>query len=436
MICLLWNEIYKFRKKYKVVDFVLVLNIYTKITKKLIQISDIKTCQRAMIFQIFTVFGIISSTFLESLPITNHEYPLMHYTKLISEEHFTAGRPLMIVLPLGEEDSTNKNVGYLIEKLHSSGRWPVLVFNTSYKMNENMYTEIYLHGSYIMLISGPCNKLKNYISSLWQQLYEMSSDDKLWLSRNQRGKHIVSVLSNCTHLDNTRISKAILHKLWNYHVSKAAVLLLKSNEHAGNDLQQNTIHSAQGTYLELHTWYPYGSSVGCNPSEGNVPVKVFTVRNLSDIRGVDIFRRDFDKNLHGCALNVQAKIKPPVVYPPKRIWFNNSSYKDVYEDGIEIELLRIIGNTLNMTLDIEVETEVENRQVTPSIYIGEYATYSSALDYFTERTRGYLTTRFDWYTPCAVKHQRWSRFFNVFSVDMWICFALSLVLAVITVRCI
>ena len=36
----------------------------------------------------------------------------------------------------------------------------------------------------------------------------------------------------------------------------------------------------------------------------------------------------------------------------------------------------------------------------------------------------------------AVENQRWSRFSIIFSVDMWICFALSLALAVITVSCI
>jgi len=40
------------------------------------------------------------------------------------------------------------------------------------------------------------------------------------------------------------------------------------------------------------------------------------------------------------------------------------------------------------------------------------------------------------YTLCALKYQRWSHIFNIFSVDMWICFALSLVLVVNTVRCI
>jgi hypothetical protein len=360
----------------------------------------------------------------------------MHYTKLISEEHFTVGRPLVIVLPFAEEDTTNKEVGYLIQEMHTSCLWPILVYNASYKMNENMYRDIQQHGSYIILISGPCGEGEVYRSVLFQQLYELSTDDKMWLSWNARAKYIVSVLSNCTLLDNTHISKAILSTLWDYQVSKAIVLFLKSTEHGGNDLQQNTAQSAQGTYWELHTWYPYENSERCNPAEGTVPVQVFTVRNLNDIRKSDIFRGYIAKNFQGCLLGVQVEIKPPFVYPPKQIWYNDSGYRNVYEDGSEIELIRIIGNSLSMPLDIEDITRSEYRKFTASLYVGGYATYSSALDYLMERTRGYRTVRMDWYTPCAVRYQRWSRFFNIFSVDMWICFGLSLVLAVITVSCI
>jgi hypothetical protein len=64
---------------------------------------------RAMILLTFTVVSGISGTVYGSpLQITAKEYTLMEYTKLISEEHFTAGRPLVIVLPLAEEDSTNE----------------------------------------------------------------------------------------------------------------------------------------------------------------------------------------------------------------------------------------------------------------------------------------------------------------------------------------
>jgi hypothetical protein len=67
-----------------------------------------------MILLTFTVVSVIPCTVHKSLQITTKEYTLMEYTKLTSEEHFTAGRPLVIVLPLAEEDSTNEEVGYLV----------------------------------------------------------------------------------------------------------------------------------------------------------------------------------------------------------------------------------------------------------------------------------------------------------------------------------
>jgi hypothetical protein len=56
--------------------------------------------QRAMIALNFTIVAVMSPTFHRSLTITEHGYPLMHYTKVIIEEHFTAGHPLVIVLPI------------------------------------------------------------------------------------------------------------------------------------------------------------------------------------------------------------------------------------------------------------------------------------------------------------------------------------------------
>ena len=72
-----------------------------------------------MILGILFAVTVISSPVHASLPNVEHEYPLMHYTKLISEENFTAGRPLVIMLPLAEEDSINKEVIYLIDELHT-----------------------------------------------------------------------------------------------------------------------------------------------------------------------------------------------------------------------------------------------------------------------------------------------------------------------------
>jgi hypothetical protein len=132
----------------------------------------------------------------------------------------------------------------------------------------------------------------------------------------------------------------------------AAVLFLKSNEHSGVYVQGNATDSTQENYLELHTWYPNENSHRCNPPEGTVPVKVFTVRNGSDIRRNDIFRGFNDKNFQGCSFKVLVREMSPLAYPPKHVWYNDSYIQTVYEEGMETEMLKLIGNVLNMSLDI------------------------------------------------------------------------------------
>jgi hypothetical protein len=168
---------------------------------------------RAMIVSIYTFLILISSTANASLQITNHEYPLMHFTKLIGEEIFNCGLPLEVVLPLAGEVSTNKEVEYLIEELHTSGRWPVLVHNVSYMIKRYMYTEIHPRDCYIILISGPCNAWEEDILRFWRQLYELSLGDNTWKFWNPKAKLIVSVISNCTHTGNTNFSRVILNEL-------------------------------------------------------------------------------------------------------------------------------------------------------------------------------------------------------------------------------
>jgi len=129
----------------------------------------------AMFVLIVAVVIVISTRVYGSLPITDHEYLLMHYTKHINEGHFAAGRPKMIIMPLVGEDSCSKKFGYLIEELHKSGRWPIQVYNVSLKMKGNMYAEIHPH--YIILISGLCKKWEKYISGVWQQLFELPVND-------------------------------------------------------------------------------------------------------------------------------------------------------------------------------------------------------------------------------------------------------------------
>jgi len=42
----------------------------------------------------------------------------------------------------------------------------------------------------------------------------------------------------------------------------------------------------------------------------------------------------------------------PLVYPPKHFRYNDSCIQAVYEKGMEIEMLKVIGNKLNVSLGI------------------------------------------------------------------------------------
>ncbi|GFG37213.1 hypothetical protein Cfor_06114 [Coptotermes formosanus] len=232
-----------------------------------------------------------------------------------------------------------------------------------------MYVETHKHGNYIILLSGPCQEWEELISRFWQQLSILIFGDVME-SWNPAGKFVVSVMLNSTHFNNTLISRAIFDELWFSGVVKATVLSMHSNEHGSKNVQQNTSFSAQGTSLELHTWYPYENSERCSPAEGTVPVKVFTAKNLSDIRRSSLFKGYFGRNLHQCPVTVHVSVKPPFVNRPKSFRYNNSEYYNVYEDGLEIQLLKIIGTSLNMSLEIEDGNEEDYRNVTPLIYIG------------------------------------------------------------------
>jgi hypothetical protein len=120
----------------------------------------------------------------------------------------------------------------------------------------------------------------------------------------------------------------------------------------------------------------------------------------------------------------------PFVDLPKRFLCNDSYFYDSYEDGLEIELIRIIGKSKHHWL-LKIAT-MHNIETSLLIYIGGYITFNPIKGH--EFTRRYLTVRYVWYTPCAVKYLKWDRFFKIFCVDLWVTFALLLVLGVIFVR--
>ena len=87
-------------------------------------------------------------------------------------------------------------------------------------------------------------------------------------------------------------------------------------------------------------------------------MKVFTVRNLSDIRRSEIYTGYIDKNFHTCPFTVYVRTMSPLLHPPE-LFRNNDAYNQtVYDKGFEIEMLKVFANAFNMSLNIASSGEV------------------------------------------------------------------------------
>jgi hypothetical protein len=132
-----------------------------------------------------------------------------------------------------------------------------------------------------------------------------------------------------------------------------------------------------------------------------------------------------------CPTIVRVDDAPPFVNPPKRVRNKESGYQNVYEGGWDIELLGVVGNALNLSLDFHAGKEKEYLKAfqlsTPGVVI-----FPSIKFGLMKSTRSYISENLVWYTPCNLKYQKRSRFFHIFSAKLWISFALTLVLSVIS----
>ena len=142
------------------------------------------------------------------------------------------------------QKTTNEEVSSMIQELHALIRWPILVINTTYKVNRDMGMEINKHGSYIILTSLDCQKWEEILSGFQEQLSVLSKGT-LWQLWNPSTEFLVVIMGAFTYFEGTNISRSILSQLWTFQVNNATVLYLKSSEHGAKHLSENTSDSAQ-----------------------------------------------------------------------------------------------------------------------------------------------------------------------------------------------
>jgi hypothetical protein len=72
-------------------------------------------------------------------------------------------------------------------------------------------------------------------------MYKMFLENHRMYLWNQKDKLIVSVMSNCLNVENTKFSRTILNELWLKEITNAAVLFLKPNDPTDKDLEKTQL---------------------------------------------------------------------------------------------------------------------------------------------------------------------------------------------------
>jgi hypothetical protein len=117
---------------------------------------------------------------------------------------------------------------------------------------------------------------------------------------------------------------------------------------------------------------------------------------LSDFRRSEIFRGYFERHFHGCPFNMYVIELSLIAYSTRHVWCNEAKYQpiEVREGGVELG--RVIGKALNMSLHISHHVDgkaTENLKGFPFIFVGIPHPIFSTFDPFHEYTRSYLSIR-------------------------------------------
>ena len=118
---------------------------------------------------------------------------------------------------------------------------------------------------------------------------------------------------------------------------------------------------------------------------------------------------------------------------PKRLWINNSDYQDMYDNGWEIEMFNIIGNSISISLDSESDVGDRFGKCPPAINVSGYKTLPSIYSALKQSSRNYLPIHPACKKQCFFLNNKIWVFFNIQCVDLWKYFPLPLFLTVITV---
>lgn len=327
----------------------------------------------------------------------------------------------------------------------------VLGLSTKYFVDEKK-----LRGSIVIINfdSYASTIQKTILETIFQgSKYSVMTKDSKFRHRNashfpEKAKNYLMILEHMIELD-ANIQQLNKLPTWNPH-AKAIVYIQFREEFDKDDLVKSIINEFRKHKLlrsivfvdfpetkevKAYTWEPYSVTNCANTCE---EVKLLDICKDNFIEQIsEMIDIEEIPNLSLCPLNVFTVVSEPYVMPPTRKK-TTSSYSDEYEFdlGIEINLLKMIADTSNMTLVIRFTNTTEdlgeiypNKTVTGIFQllnsgevdsiIGNIETNEVMRKVF-DSSCSYMQDDIAWCVPKAGNSLTWSNLVTIFTTSTWV----------------
>lgn len=297
----------------------------------------------------------------------------------------------------------------LMKAIHQTEKWSILV-SEAHTENPKIQKITIKHGSYILLVQG----VESAVEDIRFQIKQLKTNTG-W---NPRAKHIVMILQ-IGITPNDTLTQDILSELWHSKVVNAVVL-----------------RQLSASKLNIYTSFPYHPRGRCGDIRDVVLLDSFITNKegkSSFLHNTSLFPAKIPRDLHGCPFTVSTFEYEPFMLKRKA----TSSVE--YEDGLDLRLIRVIGQAMNMTMVLQPPPPDGSRWgylldngtwvgVTAEIMRG-YSDlalvgwfYRCHIINEIECSFPYLIDEARWYVPCAQPYPRWMSLTRVFKYSLWLGF--------------
>jgi hypothetical protein len=324
----------------------------------------------------------------------------------------------------------------LIAEIHRTAVWPVVVTVDGNISMPGKTAIIDRDASYIMLIpDANIHIFKAEINGLAQDGTKFT---QLWSSETRfvvAGTNHFSVSEQTQifeFLSGFRIYNCVIVSREHYTIGREYSRPMKGNE-VDTD-----------TKFGLYTWFPYQSPDRCTNVSDITLLSNWVISAQGHFtNNTDLFPRKISNSFNGCPMKAVLR-QAHSSFTTEHFYNQDDPKKVMHLGGLEVDLLMIVLKQMNMTFEhvptpegFDIEYGLTNNFSSAMIANGVYIALGAVGTYilensFFESTNAHMVMSASWHVPCPDKYPRWSSFFRILSVKLWLILTISIVVVAIS----